>query len=214
MRNVLLVASSDIAWPTLRALLRAMPEVQIVGEAFTPADALDMATAREPDVVVVPAEPQGSSSLDLVRALHDRYPRAAIVVLASRFHASDLAELAQAGVRSYLLWPDMDIDVLERCLSVAILGDVMLGSALVGQAFLESALGRPSSSAAVQLTPRERSILELLAEGCTDKEIAVRLGISPSTVGSHVQNLCTKLGAKTRFGLAVSAVAKGLVPTG
>ena len=53
----------------------------------------------------------------------------------------------------------------------------------------------------------------MLAGDCTDKEIAASLEISPSTVGSHIQNLCAKLGVKTRFALAVSAVKKGLIPT-
>jgi len=214
MRNVLLVASEDIAWPTLRGMLRGMPDAEVLGEAFNAADALDIATGLEPDVVIAPAELQGESSLDLIHSLHERCPRAAIVVLSPHFIPEELAEYAEAGVRAYLLWTEMDIDVLEQCLNVAMSGDVMIGSGRVGEAFFEAMRGRSSIGVVTQLTPREQSVLSLLAEDLSDKEIAASLDISPSTVGSHIQNLCAKLGVKTRFALAVSAVTKGLVAKG
>ena len=209
-----MIASDDIAWPALRAMLYAMPEVQVVGEAFTPAHALDVATGLEPDVIIAPAELEGQSSLDLIRRLRQRCPQAVLVVLSSRFIPEELAAYAEAGVRAYLLWTDLDIDILEQCLNVAMSGDVMIGSARVGEAFFEAVLKKTYAEATLQLTPRERSILDLMARDFTDKEIAASLEISPSTVGSHIQNLCAKLGAKTRFGLAISAVTKGLMPTG
>ena len=131
--------------------------------------------------------------------------------MGSGFRAGELADLAQAGVRSYLLWSEMDIELLERCLHVAIFGDVMIGSLTVGQAFFEAMRTRLYPESPIQLTPRERSILDLMAEDLTDKQIADSLHISPSTVRSHVQSICLKLGANTRFGLAVSAVTKGVV---
>lgn len=214
MRNVLLVASEDIAWPTLRRMLRGMPDAEVLGEAFNAQEALDVILGSTPDVIVAPAQLRGQSSIALVRLLHERCPQAAIVVVGSGFRAGELADLAQAGVRSYLLWNEMDIELLQRCLHVAIFGDVMIGSLTVGQAFFEAMRGRSSIGVVTQLTPREQSVLSLLAEDLSDKEIAASLDISPSTVGSHIQNLCAKLGARTRFGLAISAVTKGLIPTG
>jgi DNA-binding NarL/FixJ family response regulator len=193
MRNVLLIPSDDVGWQSLRAMLYRMDDVEVVGGGF---DGDALAGDVEPDVVIAPVTTAGESSVPFLRTIRQRYPHSFIVVVGSGYQPNELVAFAEAGVRGYLVWSELDAPTLELCLRLAIFGKVIIGTASAGEAFFEAILKTAQVHPTLQLTPRERSILELLAQDFTDKEIGARLGISSSTVASHTGSLCTKLGVK------------------
>jgi DNA-binding NarL/FixJ family response regulator len=208
MRNVLLIPSDDIGWQSRRAMLYRMEDVQVVGGGF---DGDALAGDVEPDVVIAPVTLAGESSVPFLRTIRQRYPHSFIVVVGSGYQPNELVAFAEAGVRGYLVWSELDAPTLELCLRLAIFGKVIIGTASAGEAFFEAVLSKTNAEVTVQLTPRERSVLDLLAQGLTDKEIAERFQISTSTVASHIHTICTKVDAKTRFDLGMIALATGLV---
>ncbi len=197
-------------------MLNGAPDVQVVAEARTGREALEVARRELPDVVLMDVRMPDMDGLEATRKLKEERPRTAVVMLTMHDNPTYLRDAVRAGAAGYLLK-----DVSKEELVDAI-RQVSSGGAFIESQMLKGMLSemKPTSSgvspAAKNLTKREREILALVAEGMSNREIAERLVLSPETVKSHVAAILEKLNVSDRTQAAIYAVRNGLVesPTG
>lgn len=206
--RVLVVADHLLARAGLAALLAAQPGLEVVGQTAggdTLADDLDV---YRPDAVVWDLAGEAGAALAQLGALAGGAPPI-VALLPDDAHAAAAAALLGAAGAGGLLHRDCDTAQLAAALAAAADGLLALDPALAAAAL---AGGGPLPAAPVEaLTPREREVLQLLAEGLPNKAIALRLAISDHTVKFHVNAIMTKLDAQSRTDAVVRAMRLGLV---
>ena len=176
------------------------------------------AAARErPDVVLLDLRLPDMSGLETLRRLRAAKGSPPVVMLTTSDHERDLLEALRAGAAGYLL-KDMEPDALVAALRSIVDGETVVAPALApalvravqGRAAPERPEGPGQAGPFEALTPREREVLGLLAEGRSNRGIAEGLGISEGTVKAHVKAILRKLGVESRVAAAVLAVERGL----
>ena len=176
------------------------------------------AAARErPDVVLLDLRLPDMSGLETLRRLRAAKGSPPVVMLTTSDHERDLLEALRAGAAGYLL-KDMEPDALVAALRSIVDGETVVAPALApalvravqGRAAPERPEGPGQAGPFEMLTPREREVLGLLAEGRSNRGIAEGLGISEGTVKAHVKAILRKLGVESRVAAAVLAVERGL----
>jgi DNA-binding NarL/FixJ family response regulator len=192
----------------LRAVLAREPDIQVVGEAADGRDALRVVETAKPDVAVLDLSMPLLNGLDVARQLvaQERGPRAILITM----HAEDryVLDALRAGVRGYVLKKQAAADLVRAIREVAE-GRVYLSPG-VGAAVADAIrTGGPASDE--RLTPREREVLQLVAEGKTTKEIAAILGVSVKTADAHRTHLMQKLDIHDIAGLTRCALRLGLI---
>lgn len=200
--RVLLVDDHPVVRSGLRALLSTLPDVEVAGEAADGASAVELSVSLQPDVVLMDL---GLPVLDGVAATREvvaRAPGVAVLVLTMYEDGDTVSAALRSGARGYLL-KGVDQDIL-----LAALRDVASGATVVG-ADVELAEPAPWRSPK-ELTPRERDVLALIAQGLSNAEITERLVLSPKTVRNHVSNIYLKLGVPDRPRAIVHARRHGL----
>jgi len=211
--TVFLIPSDDLGWNDVRATLQVMPEIEVVGETPTAREAIEAIISRRPDVVISTMIMEGTSTLPLLATLRREYCLASrIVVFASCFDQYQLAALADIDVAGYLLWRDLSCKTLRNCLAIVLGGDINVSSHAAVRAFVEAKRQSPFPQVQMaRLTERERTILQRLADGLTQEQIAKSECISPRTVKRVVASLELKLDASCLFVLATRAMRLGLL---
>jgi DNA-binding NarL/FixJ family response regulator len=194
--RVLVVADDPLARAGLAALLAGRPGLAVAGQA-APEEAGD---APPHDAAVVDLGASGSPGPDRLRALAAAAPVVALVA-----DDAQAADALRAGARA-LLGRSAAPEALAAALAAAARGLAVLDAALA-----DAWLRTPGPVADGELTPREREVLDLLAEGLGNKVIAARLGISDHTAKFHVNAILGKLGAESRAEAIVKAARRGLV---
>jgi len=189
----------------LAALLAPRNGMEVVGEAATGREAVNLARALQPDVILmdmIMPELDGPEAITLIK---QENPRARILVLTSFGESKQISAAIQAGALGYLLKDSSPDDLLHAIRSVY-RGNLVLPQDLAVK------LMQPQPAVAVldQLTERETDVLRLLAQGQSNQEIAVNLSISTTTVRSHVSNILLKLGVSNRTQAALVARERGL----
>ena len=180
-------------------------------------EAIRLATEVSPDVVLLDMRMPKMSGIDVLRALRKQEIDMPIVMLTTSTDERDVIDSLQSGARGYLL-KDMEPDELIRALERIVEGQTVVAQEMTGvlakavQGESRSATGREPVVA--ELTPREREILCLLAEGQSNKVIARNLGISDGTVKLHVKAILRKLDVHSRVEAAVIAVERELCSRG
>jgi two-component system nitrate/nitrite response regulator NarL len=195
-------------------LSSAMPEIELVGEADSPADGLALAARARPDLVLV-ASPWGDRPTgEVLTALTEMLPEGRLVVLADVASANDLTLAISAGADGYLLKtiaPDQMVIALREVLD----GEAWIQPELSRQLYSEFTQAirrsRPSAKAGADLTRRQLDVLRLIVQGLRNAEIAEQLSISEQTVKTHIANLLRKLGVRSRLQAAQYAVRHRLV---
>jgi len=184
-------------------LLGQEPDVVVAGEAGTGRQAVDVVAATRPDVLLLDLYMPGLDGHAVLAALHDTPHRPAVVVLTSATGDEDLVRAVHAGATSYLLKTAPAEDVIAAVRDAAA-GTVSLGPGLLTQ--LTQALRRPPPPDPLQpLSPREREVLQLIARGHSNRQIARDLAIGEQTVKTHVRSILTKLGLQDRIQAAIFA---------
>jgi DNA-binding NarL/FixJ family response regulator len=181
----------------------------VVGQAATGDQAVELAERLEPDVILMDVRMPGSSGLDATRRIAREHPSIAIVMLTVSEDEDDLFEAIKAGARGYLL-KNLEARELRTMLEAIARGDAAISPATAFRIIREFA--RPKAEAAdIQsaLTTRELDVLELVTAGLRNKEIAARLGISENTAKFHLRNILEKVHADSRTELAARAVREG-----
>lgn len=194
----------------LRAMLERSGRFDVVGEAVTGEEALALCAALSPDIALLDirysskAGPAGIDGLETARRLADDAPAIAIVILTMHDSADYLRAAITAGARGFIA-KDASREELLAALDQVLHGGVAFPPALMRRAVAQPDRN-PVFAALSRLTPREREVLDALASGHTNKEIALALGISPGTVKTHVERLISKLGVRDRTQAAIIAV--------
>ena len=210
--RVLIADDHTIVRSGVRLLLQGEPDIEVVGEALDGDEAVALAESLRPDMVLMDIAMPGTSGLDATRRIKARFPEMRVLVLT--MHRSDeyFFEMLKAGASGYVL-KGAEISELISAVRTVAQGEVFLYPTMAKQ-LLQDYLSRvkePESSGPPALTPREKEILHLLAEGYSNKEIAERLVLSPSTIHSHRTNLMRKLNLSSRYELIQYARQRGLL---
>jgi DNA-binding NarL/FixJ family response regulator len=185
----------------------------IVGEAATPAEAITVIAATDPDVVLLDVHLPEGGGVAVLRALEDSEVPPAVLALSVSDAAEDVVPMIRAGALGYVTKTIHTTELLaaiERVASRDAYFSPRL-AAFVLQAFTAPAPPRDPDEGVEALTPREREVLHHLARGYAYKQIAIRLGISARTVESHVGAVLRKLQLSSRHEVTHWAVSRGLV---
>jgi DNA-binding NarL/FixJ family response regulator len=198
------------------ALIDAQDEMQVVGEAATGREALDLARRVFPHVVLMDIRMPSLGGLEATRILcSDPHLENTRVLVLTTFDLDEYVYGAlRAGASGFLLKDTPPRDLL-RAIEVVAAGDALLAPSVTRRLIAEFAARRDPAeppAALAELTEREREITRLVAEGLTNSEIAGRLVISPLTAKTHVSNILRKLDCRDRAALVALAYECGLVP--
>ncbi len=195
----------------LRALLSSVPETELAGEAASGEEAVAQAAALQPDVVLMDIQMPGLNGIDATRRIVDTSPHIAVLVL-TMFQADDSVFAAmRAGARGYLLKGADQAEIL-RAIQAAASGEAIFSPAIAQRLMSYFATLGPIAAPQVfpELTEREREVLNWIAQGYNNLEIAERLVLSPKTVRNHVSNIFSKLQVADRAQAIVRAREAGL----
>ena len=205
--RVLTVDDHEILRGGIRFLLLAIDDIAVVGEAHSGEEALELCGQAQPDVVLMDMRMPGMNGVETTRRLREKYPQTQVLVLTS-FHDSELVQQAmQAGAIGYLL-KGISMEDLAQAIRSARVGQPTLAAEA-----LQALVQAPKSSMEIgaDLTAREREVLDLLAAGLSNAEIAERLVVTVAVVKYHVSSILSKLGAAIRTEAATLAWKHGLV---
>ncbi len=212
LQRVLIVDDHRMFREGIRSRLEREPDIQVVGEAASGAEALKLVQEKNPSLVILDVRLPDMSGITVARLLRKQWPALKILVLTAYDFDQYVRALARVGIDGYLL-KDAPQEALVQALR-----EVRLGGAVLPPYIASKVMhGYASSSADVrdrpvwELTIREIEILELLYQGLRNAEIAKRLRISTRTVENHVGSIIGKLGVQTRTEAARLAVEKGLI---
>jgi two-component system response regulator NreC len=213
--RLLLVDDHQIVRAGLRMLFMAEQDMDIVGEANNAQEALQAVRELKPDVVLMDVAMPGMSGIEATRRIKEANPSVAVLALTMHEDEQYFFEMLNAGASGYM--PKRAApDDLVSAIRVVSQGNVFLYPTLA-KLLVKDFLHRSESDtdqAAEILTPREREVLTLIAEGHTNREIAEALVISPKTVDRHRENIMSKLNLHSRVELVKYAIQKGLISVG
>jgi DNA-binding NarL/FixJ family response regulator len=212
--RVLLADDHALFRQGVRRLLEAAGDVEVVGEAETGEQTVRLVDDLAPDVVLLDVAMPGLSGIEAARLIKSRSPRTGIIMLTVHADEEYLFEAIKAGAMGYLL-KDCTPDELVRAIRVVHGGEGLLAPTMAAKVMREFARTRQATDLAgvhLPLTPRETEILQHVAAGLANKEIARRLSISERTVKNHLSNIMEKLHVNSRTQAAVLALRSGMVP--
>lgn len=206
--GVLVVDDHRVLRTGLRLILDRSRGVRCVGEASTAEEALRVADRERPDVVVMDMQMPGMGGIAGTRELLRRHPAVHVVMLSMHGSGDDVREAFAAGAMGYLLKTAADEELVDAIHAVA-----------SGERYLHPSLGAalaqpPPPDPLDGLTDREREVLQLLALGYGNQEIAARLHLSPRTVETHRANMMNKLRITTRADIVRVALEAGILTVG
>ena len=198
----------------LVAMLHAEPELEVVGEASTGLEAVSMVERLAPDVLLLDLEMPGLDGVGVLRRLRELGSPTRAIVFTVFDTDERIIAAVEAGASGYLLKGVPRAEIFSAIRIVhgggSLLQPVVATTVLRHVAARGRATGQAASSTPVALTPRESSVLEHLARGRSNKQIAAALGVSERTVKFHVSTLFTKLGATNRTEAVTRAIQAGL----
>jgi two-component system response regulator NreC len=206
--RVLLADDHALVRQGFRLILSSQPDIEIVGEAGNGRETVELAEKLRPDVVVMDVAMPEMNGIEATRRLAELAPRTRVLALSMYKDSVYVREILRAGARGYLLKDAIDRDLVAAVRAVAA-GEGYLSPA-VSEAVL-SDYRRHVSDPLDLLTPREREVLQLIAEGKTNKEIAAALNLSVYTVDAHRGRIMEKLNVHSVSELVRFAVRAGLV---
>jgi DNA-binding NarL/FixJ family response regulator len=191
--NILIADDHAVVRKGLRALIEARPEWKICGEACNGRQAIRMAREINPDLIILDISMPDLNGLEATAEIARCCPNTRILMLTMHYSEEFVERSLKAGARGYLLKSDAEQDLLEAV--EALLQDKPFLTPPASELLLERFLhdGQEHSDSLSVLTTREREVLQLIAEGCTNKTIAERLCVSSRTVETHRAHIMAKL---------------------
>ena len=208
--RVLLTDDHAIVRKGVRALLTTEPDIQIVGEASNGAEAVAQAEAICPDVILMDLMMPKLDGIEATRQITAKIPGARVIVLTSFAADEKVFPAIKAGALGYLL-KDSGPEELVRAIHQVYRGEPSLEPSIARKVLFELAQSpKQQPLTADPLTERELDVLRLIAQGCSNKEIALKLSVSELTVRTHVSNILSKLHLASRTQAALYALQKGI----
>ena len=202
--SVFLLDDHEIVRRGVRELLEDEPDIEVVGEAGTAEQALERVELYRPDVALLDVQLPDRSGVEVCRELRSRHPELACVMLTSFNDDDALVQAVLAGASGYLLKQVRSSDIVASIRTVAA-GGTLLDPGLVERATERIRREAEEDERIAALSPQERRILDLLAEGRTNRQIAEELYLAEKTVKNYVSNLLSKMGMSRRTEAAVYA---------
>lgn len=209
--SIVLADDHELVRAGIRSLLSTIPGVRVVAEAGDGREALDVTRRLVPDVLLLDITLPGLNGLEVAARLGRMELRTRILMLSMHAGPDYVARALQSGAAGYLL-KDSAVNELPVALERVLAGRSYLSRAIdreVVEGFMAAGVA-PAGELPV-LTPRQREILQLIAEGLSTREIAVRLHVSVKTIETHRAQLMTRLGIRDVAGLVRFAIRNGLV---
>ncbi len=215
MIRILLVDDQAIVREGLRAMLGIEPDMEIVGEAASGREALVLVPRLRPDIVLMDVRMPDLDGLTTLERLKRTDPDTAVIMVSLYDDADYLYRAVSAGAAGYILKEASRSELVRAVRATAqggsIISPAMLRELLDRMSALMSPMNCPPPSADLALTPRETEVLQQVALGKTNQEIASELIVSATTVKTHVQNILQKLNVSDRTQAAVVALRCGLI---
>lgn len=214
--RVLLVDDHDLFREGLAGIIASQPDMEVIGEAGDGLEGLVKAMEMKPDLILMDLQMPGMDGLEATKKIKEALPEATVVVLTVRDEDEKLFTALKNGAQGYLLKNIRSAEMLEM-LRGAMRKEAAISPPLAGRMLeefrrLSSLAPRPNESDAIEtLTRREQEVLGLVAEGATDKEIAIQLSLSLHTVKSHMRNILAKLQVNSRREAARLAKSRGML---
>jgi two-component system NarL family response regulator len=200
--RVILADDHSVLREGLALILNAMPETTVVAQASTGEEALQLFLEHEPEVLILDLQMPGQGGLNTIKHLLRKRPAAKILVLTAYDMDEDIYRSMRAGAKGYILKDTQREELMHAIRTIA------SGQRYVGRAAGAKLAGRIG---APELTERELSVLNCVASGQANKEIADHLHITEGAVKSHVNSIMGKLGAQSRTDAAIVALRKGII---
>ncbi len=211
MIRVLLADDHALVRAGIRSLLNAMNEVEVVAEASSGEEAIELAASSRPDVVLMDIAMKGITGLEAAARMRGRNPEVRVVILSMHSGEEYVLQALRAGAAGYLL-KDAATGELELALRSVMRGESWLSPAVSRQVVEGYAQRAGGEQAPEVLTARQREVLRLVASGKSTKEIAFLLNLSVKTVETHRAQIMERLGIRDVAGLVRYALRTGLVP--
>ena len=211
--RIIIVGDNQLFRKGLSALLSTDSDFTVIGDVPVGPHMAQAASDFQPDIVLMDLQDTGSNGLDAGTQIKRRHPSTRIVLLMAMKTEEQVRKALRAGADGCLL-RDASADELKACLRAVAAGRKYLSadvSALVVESLMRPDDGHSRHSLLDVLTPRERSILQLVAEGRTNRGVAEFLNVSPKTIEKHRSSLMHKLGLRSAAELTLAAVDLGLI---
>jgi DNA-binding NarL/FixJ family response regulator len=192
-------------------MLDKFPDLSVVGEADNGRDGVALAEELSPDVVIMDITMPDLNGIDATRRIKKLFPQIKVIALSMHSDRRYVIRMLQAGASGYVI-KDSAFEELSRAISTTINGQTYLSPEITGEV-IRDLMAAPSMNEDLissPLTPKEREVLQLIAEGWTTKEIAIRQQVSVKTIETHRRQLMTKLNAKSVADLTKFAIQEGL----
>ena len=200
--RVIIADDHPIVREGLHAVVSDQPDMIVVGQAATGAEAVDLALSLRPDVVLLDLRMPEQNGVDAIAAIRAGWPEARVLVLTTYDGDEDIYRALQAGAQAYLLKDTPRAELLEAIRAVA-RGQKRIPPEVAAR--LVQRIGGPA------LTEREVDVLRLMAKGGSNKDIGAALHISEGTVKFHVNNILGKLGVDDRTQAVTIALQRGII---
>jgi len=211
--RVLLADDHAIVRQGLRSLLEEEPDLLVVGEAKDGREAIQLADKTRPDIIVMDISMSELGGLEATRQIARQFPAIQVVILSIHTEGSYVYAALRAGAKGYVL-KSCAYAELQEAIKSAMRGDVYLSPAIsppIIEGYAQETSLREAAATYEGLTPRQREILQLIAEGRRRQEIADILRISPKTVSRHREDLMRTLGIGDDAGLIRFAIRAGII---
>lgn len=213
--RILLTDDHDLFREGLAGILDSQPDMQVVGQACDGLEAILKTVELNPDLVLMDIQMPGCDGLEATRKIKAESPNTVVVMLTVRDEDEKLFEAIKCGAQGYLLKNIRSRELLDLLRS-AMQGEAAITPSMAGRMLEEfrrmsKILPPESEGEIVDLTFREQEVLSLVSSGAADKEIAVQLNISLSTVKTHMRNVLAKLQVNSRRQAAREAKRRGLL---
>lgn len=195
----------------LRSLLNSIPEMEVVGEAGRGEEVIAQAVALQPDVILMDIQMPGVNGIEATRRILRTSPHIGVIVVTMFEEDDSVFAAMRAGARGYILKGADQAEMLRAIRAVAN-GEALFGPAIARRlmGFFEDSRAVVSPALFPELTEREREVLNLIAQGDNNAEIAGRLMLAPKTVRNHISNIFSKLQVADRAQAIVRARQAGL----
>ena len=207
MTRILIADDHEVVRSGLRTILEGQPNCEVIAEAVDGKEAILKAIETKPDIAVVDYALPLVNGVEVTRQIRARLPKTEVLIFTMHDNETLFDELLRAGARGYVLKSDAKLHLLDAIDSLAMHRPFF--SSQVSEALLTS-FRRPQHSESRALTPREREIVKLIAEGHSNREVAVKLSISLKTVETHRAAIMRKLNLSSSATLVRYAIRNKL----
>ena len=210
MIRVLLADDQRLVRSGFRMILKAEPELEVVGEAANGQELVDLVAKEEPDIALVDIRMPEMDGLEAARKIRETHPKTGVIMLTAYDDRQFVVEAVRSGARGYVL-KARDAEHLIQTVRLVAGGNMVIDPQLVVALAEELSQAKERDRRAETLTAREIEVLQLLAFGHTNRDIAERLYISPDTVKTHLEHIFEKLGASDRTAAVAEALRRRLI---